>query len=847
MFSILSALPLLVTMSTSNAAIFEIATNDWGLNGMYNEQSAFGDYDNDGDPDLLTLGQLWRNDGGTFFGVYSPAAFCPAMFADFDNDGLLEIYTFCGVPIIFKQDGAAAYGWDGGYSLPTPPMSATRGASIADFNGDGFLDIYVTGYEAPGYEPDAMWFNNGDGTFTLAWTEAVTAKGWYFPGRGVTSCDFDEDFDMDIYVSNYRIEGNYLWRNNGAGWLTDHADVMGVIGDYDGWSWSYGHTIGSAWGDLDNDGHFDLFVGNFAHSDYYQDRSKFLRNTFFTTGGFTEDSVATNALRYQESYASPALIDYNNDGHNDLYFTTVYAGDYPVLYKNYGDFDFSEVDSGHSGLSYIDSTYQNAWADVDLDGDLDVVTGGNLYINNTTGTQWLEVRLEGNGSSTNRSAVGAQVRIETTMGTLVRQVEIGTGEGNSNDQVLHFGLGSDAGPFDLNIRWPDGHIQEAFAVDANQLVYIVQCDDADGDGYNDISCGGDDCDDSAAGINPSAPEYCDGIDNNCDLVTDGPDALDAALWYFDADGDTYGDGTSTMLECTPPSGYVDNSADCDDSEANHYPGADETCDGVDNNCNGIVDEAAAVDVLTWFRDGDGDGYGGPKVSTDACNLPDGFSADNTDCDDADATIYPGADEYCDGVDNNCDTTIDETTAVDTLIWFSDGDGDGYGDPKVSANACEPPRDFSADNTDCDDTEAITYPGADEHCDEQDNDCDGEVDEAPALGSATWYADADSDGFGDWLTSEVSCEAPDGTVENPFDCDDADETINPDADELCDDVDNDCDGDVDEQACADSETPAPGDTEESAGCGCSSSGLSMTWPLLALLLPWYRKQRLTVSV
>ena len=210
MISMLSVFPLLVSVSMSNAAVFEVATNDWGLYGMYNEQSAFGDYDNDGDPDLLTLGQLWRNDGGNFFSVPFPASGCPSMFADFDNDGLLEIYTFCGSPIIFKQDASSPWGWDGGYFLPGPPMSVSRGASIADFNGDQYLDIYVSGYEEPGYQADAIWLNNGDGTFTMAWTEPVTAKGWYFPGRGVTSCDYDEDFDMDIYVSNYRLEGNYL-------------------------------------------------------------------------------------------------------------------------------------------------------------------------------------------------------------------------------------------------------------------------------------------------------------------------------------------------------------------------------------------------------------------------------------------------------------------------------------------------------------------------------------------------------------------------------------------------------------------------------------------------------------
>jgi hypothetical protein len=191
----------------------------------------------------------------------------------------------------------------------------------------------------------------------------------------------------------------------------------------------------------------------------------------------------------------------------------------------------------------------------------------------------------------------------------------------------------------------------------------------------------------------------------------------------------------------------------------------------------------------------------------ACNVDndgDGSFA-QFDCDDNNATIYPGADEICDGLDNDCDGVTDNDT-TDAPTFFRDFDGDGYGDPEATTTDCQfdeaigaPDPDYTpfgyvANSDDCDDALGSVNPDADEICDGLDNDCDNDVDGDNAIDKATWYADADEDGFGDPAVTADACDAPAGFVGNPDDCDDDEETINPDADETCDDLDRNCDGD-----------------------------------------------------
>ncbi len=333
--------------------------------------------------------------------------------------------------------------------------------------------------------------------------------------------------------------------------------------------------------------------------------------------------------------------------------------------------------------------------------------------------------------------------------------------------------------------------------------------DADGDGEGDpgttveaceVPAGAVtdalDCDDDDASVSPAATELCDGTDNDCDGSTDEDDAADAATFYADGDADGYGDATSPTEACDAPTGTVSDDTDCDDGDAAVNPGATETCEGDDLDCDGLVgdDDPDVLDATTWYADGDGDGWGTTATTTSACEGLSGWSALSGDCDDGDANASPLGTESCDEADNDCDGTVDEGV---TTTFYADADGDGEGDADTTVEACDAPSGYVGDALDCDDTAASVTPSATELCDAVDNDCDGATDEASAADAATWYADADGDGYGDADSPELACDAPSGTVADSTDCDDGSSALSPGADEVCDGVDNDCDSLVDD--------------------------------------------------
>ncbi len=332
--------------------------------------------------------------------------------------------------------------------------------------------------------------------------------------------------------------------------------------------------------------------------------------------------------------------------------------------------------------------------------------------------------------------------------------------------------------------------------------------DADADGFGDpgtetLACSGAsgqvdndlDCDDTNPDLNPDADEVCDDIDNDCDGSVD-EDPIGAPTWYADSDNDTYGDPTTAFDACEQPGGYVANMDDCDDTTNATYPGADELCDGADNDCDTDVDEDA-VDPSTFYIDTDGDGYGDTATTVEDCSAPAGYVATGDDCDDTDPAVSPAASEVCDGTDNDCDGATDESDAIDAATFYADTDADGYGDPAVTTTACSVLSGYSADNTDCDDTESTTFPGADEYCDTVDNDCDGSTDESGAVDAPSWYADSDTDGYGDITTTVEACSQPTGYIADNTDCDDTLSAVNPAATESCNSIDDNCDGDIDE--------------------------------------------------
>jgi hypothetical protein len=286
-------------------------------------------------------------------------------------------------------------------------------------------------------------------------------------------------------------------------------------------------------------------------------------------------------------------------------------------------------------------------------------------------------------------------------------------------------------------------------------------------------------------------------------------AVGSATWY------TTGTETVTITATDPAGGYAigtltvdvygdDDDADgytdvasggddCDDSDGAINPGADELCDGVDNDCDDAIDDGPA-DGTIWYADLDSDGWGG-DLSVNECAAPAGYVLETGDCDDASASVNPGAVESCNGADDDCDDTIDED-AVDAGTWYADVDDDGYGDDSVTVIGCEG-TGASAVGGDCDDTDPAVSPGATETCDaaDVDEDCDGlaDDDDTGASGRTTWYADTDGDGYGWSGSTRTACDAG-GWVTDTTDCDDDRAATHPGATETCENgEDDDCDG------------------------------------------------------
>ena len=315
----------------------------------------------------------------------------------------------------------------------------------------------------------------------------------------------------------------------------------------------------------------------------------------------------------------------------------------------------------------------------------------------------------------------------------------------------------------------DEDVQSTFYADSDgdgfgsQIITTQSCESPEG-----FVQQGTDCDDTDNLTFPGATEICDNKDNDCNSEIDEGLSI---TFFVDSDGDGFGDDNNQVEACQPEFGISQIAGDCDDSTADISPIASEICDDIDNNCNEEVDEGV---LLTFYLDSDEDGYGDPEHPQEACSAPEGTVDNNEDCNDLETLAHPNFFEICDGVDNNCDNQVDEDSALDTVAFYADFDGDEHGDPNNITYACSTPENHVTTNDDCNDSNNSIYPNANEICDGEDNDCDDETDEEVVDSGNEYFLDADGDTFGDPEISMMACSKPEGYSENAYDCDDEDD-------------------------------------------------------------------------
>jgi hypothetical protein len=436
----------------------------------------WGDFNNDGFLDLIVanyarVNVLYTNNGnGTFTKIslgnpvqdvdyhVSPAA------ADYDNDGFLDLIVTAGSGastlrqnILYHNDGDGTFSRASGGGL-TNQLGHFTAATWADYDNDGFLDLFITdnGFNS------LLFHNNGDGTFSQITSRppADDINGW-----GAVWADYDNDGFMDLLVTHAGVNVmNALFHNNRDGTFS-RVTTNSVASDV----WAGGAQIGT-WGDYDNDGFQDLFVTGDTVA---------LNRLYHNNGDGTFTSMTNGPWATGGSGAfGCAWGDYDNDGYLDL-FVTHRNGKY-TLFHNSGDGTFTQITSGdpvNDGGGNENSSC--GWVDYDNDGFLDLFVSRDnfnlssvanfLYHNNGNGNAWLKVKLVGTVS--NRSAIGAKVRLRATIGgkTFWQMREISGGGGRWEQPLLaHFGLRDATNVDTLRIEWPSGTVQEFYDITPKQ-------------------------------------------------------------------------------------------------------------------------------------------------------------------------------------------------------------------------------------------------------------------------------------------------------------------------------------------------------------------------------------------
>jgi hypothetical protein len=508
---------------------------------------AVADFDGDGDEDLYLLtgsqldpykpgesapiNRLWRNDGGLHFtdvtkesatGLDGWSFGCVA--GDYDGDGDLDLFvTRYGPDVLLRNDGNLRF-TDVPAAAGVGDKHWGTGAVFFDYDRDGDLDLYVVNYvdfearlaryggnldhedfknfkQLPQFfngEPNTLYRNDGDGTFTDVTAQAGVAdeKG---KGLGAVACDLDEDGDLDLYVAN-DTTANALFVNQGDGKFdelaADAGVALGATGRPEG-------TMGVGCGDLDGDGRFDLIVTNFDNEPdtLYRNQGGMLFEDETRRRGLHEAT-----LRPVGWASEPA--DFDCDGDLDLFFSNGHVvTDVPLflirylipadrlpgvvepehfdasyrqkqqLFLNDGKGLFSEAGAAAGAPFDEEMVGRGAVAaDLDRDGDLDLVLQRSneptLILENegTPKNGWLEIALADPGR--NRLGVGARVEVTAGGRTQIRQTSCGDSYCSQRPLTLHFGLGAGDPAAEVKVRWPDGAVQWFHAVKARQRIVL---------------------------------------------------------------------------------------------------------------------------------------------------------------------------------------------------------------------------------------------------------------------------------------------------------------------------------------------------------------------------------------
>ena len=470
-----------------DAPIFQDITTAVGIDSsIINHSIAWGDIDKDNWLDLLIGGYLYKNEKGQFKDITSQLAITnnasikASAFIDIENDGdqdLLILDTQGSYLLI--NDGTGQFTKK---QLAFPPLIDPSGLSIADINNDKLPDVVITQlwsrYPVP--LPNYLFLNNGQLGFKDITKRLYPYhhKDSNFPtgryknrrSRGTQFVDFDLDGDQDLYITNYFLEKDEFYENDGMGNFKERPAPISKNSLNKG-----NHGTGVDWYDFDNDGDFDLLLPQFAHARninrlgqkgtqlFENDEGKFI-------------PIDSSGIAYEESHAGASFGDVNNDGLVDLVSTVFYPCRYIDFYLQQPDHTF-KMSTAAAGLAKITTGNDACFVDYNNDGLLDLAMGKNnnfrLFKNvQSINNNWIKLSLR--SQSKNYFGIGAIVKVHTDLGVYTQEMTAGRGQKMQKPSVLHFGLGTNDKIEQVEVFWDQDKVETYTGLTVNSSYFLLE-------------------------------------------------------------------------------------------------------------------------------------------------------------------------------------------------------------------------------------------------------------------------------------------------------------------------------------------------------------------------------------